>query len=325
MLTHIAEGFLLGLSLGTTCLVTCGPVLFAFILRQERSLKDSFIVLGEILLGRFFGYAIFGAAAGFIGGMIPDSVRIPISFTSFIVLGGILIYYGINGGKYSKKCPAHGAAKYASYPLLLGFLTGLSICPPFLLAIAHAVSIGGAIGGITLFIGFFFGTSLFMLPIAFFGTASSLKGFRIIAGIASVVVGVWFFAQGASGLVLQYATGRQNGNSSIVGVPDAKKIWIISDDSWGDSLAIMLSERTSAELNIFPAIAADSLAATADTTDIMLWLVPIEPPIVLSNRMGIISFDTIPNQQSLLQFVEFLNIYHFKKPKGEGFIFHWKK
>ena len=325
MLSHLVEGFLLGISLGATCLLTCGPVIFVFLLRQERTLKTSFQIFGKILIGRFFGYAIFGLVAGFIGGVIPDNIRMPISYGSFIILGAILIYYGIRGGHFSQKCPAKGAGKYIANPIILGFITGLEICPPFLLAIARAASLGGAFAGATLFIGFFVGTSIFLLPVAFFGAASSMKAFRVFAGIASVIVGMWFFAQGASGLVLTYFTASENADYSIVGAESAKNIWIVSDDEWGDSLKTILSRKVKCRIEKIPSQDVDSILKICDTLDIALCLETGRIDSLLAQKIAVIKFEGEKSYQTLLQFSEFLTIYSFKKRYGRGFIFKWRQ
>lgn len=325
MLSYLTEGFVLGISLGATCLVVCGPVIFAFLLRQKRTLTGSFYVFAQILLGRFFGYAMFGIIAGAIGGIIPNGIRIPISFGSYIVLGGILVYYGLRGGHLSEvKCPAHSAERYIAHPVILGFLTGIEICPPFLLAVVRAANSGGAFGGMTLFIGFFAGTSLFLIPIAFFGVASSLKAFRIFGAIASVIIGVWFFAQGASGIVLHYISSERATDFSIVGVPTAEQIWIFSDEQWGDSLAAQLSQKTDGKISTELTANVDSILSLADTLDIAIWLAKSEPPETLYKRLGTIVFENDINEQSLLQFSEFLSIYHFKRKFGRGFLFRWR-
>ncbi len=327
MLNFLGEGFLLGISLGLGCLVTCGPVLLAFMLRSKRTFGNSLLVFGEILLGRFVGYAIFGAIAGMIGGAIPDNIRQPITFGSFIVLGAFLVYYGIKGerkpGRCAKSAIKDFSARYVSHPVLLGLLTGLELCPPFLLAIARAASTGGAIGGLILFVGFFFATSLFMLPVAFFSVVGNLKGFRVAAAIASVAVGAWFFVQGASGLVLYFNSQTSPKDYSIVGVADAPQVWIFSENQMADSLVGCLKSRTQGELVIIGSDAVDSVASVADTLSIALWLMPENVPDTLTNSIGVIIFNDSINTKNLQSFCDFITSYYFKRRFGKGFSFSW--
>jgi len=327
MLSFFGEGFLLGISLGLGCLVTCGPVLLAFMLRSKRTFSNSLLIFGEILLGRFVGYAFFGAISGMLGGAIPDTIRQPITFGSFVVLGAFLIFYGIKGerkpGRCAKSAIKNFSARYASHPVLLGLLTGLELCPPFLLAVARAASTGGAFGGFTLFIGFFFATSLFMLPVAFFSVAGNLKGFRVAAAIASVAVGAWFFIQGASGLTLHFNSQRTSKDYSIVGVADAPQVWLFSENQIADSLVVCLKSRIRGELSIIGFDAVDSIASYADTLSIALWIIPENVPDTLTNCIGVIIFSDSLNIKNLQDFCDFITSYYFKRRFGKGFSFSW--
>jgi cytochrome c biogenesis protein CcdA len=84
-------------------------------------------------LGRLFGYAIFGFVAGMLGGFIPFHIRPVIVAFANVFLGGILIYTSIRGAK-KEICPAHKLNGIRN-PAILGFLTGINICPPFILAL----------------------------------------------------------------------------------------------------------------------------------------------------------------------------------------------
>ena len=325
MLRFLAEGFVLGLSIGLSCLVTCGPVFLAFMLREKRSFKTSLIVFGEISLGRFFGYGIFGAMAGALGGLIPDFYRNVITYIAFIAIGGIMVFYGIRGRTAPSKCAISWADKYISNPILLGFLTGLELCPPFLLAVADAVSAGGALSGFVLFTGFFAGTTIYLFPVAFFSVASNLKGFRVAAMIAAVAIGIWFFVQGASGLVLTInKSNPQQRNYSIVGVPDAPQVWIFSDSNWGDSLGICLKPKSQGNIEIVDISKADSIANITDTLAIAIWQSSQEIPKSLSDKIGVIKISEQLDSEKFAQICEFLSSYYFKRRYGKGFVFDIK-
>mgnify|MGYP000663301478 CR=1 FL=1 len=322
MFQIMAEGFVLGLSLGATCLVTCGPVYLTFMLRQKRTVSRTFLIFGQILLGRFVGYAIFGIITGIIGSTIPDSIRRVITYCAFIILGGVLIYYGIGGKKEPEKCATKSFGKYITNPILLGFLTGLELCPPFLLAMVRSVSIGGAIGGFSLFMGFFAGTTLFLIPIAFLGVGSYIKPIRIVATIAAVAIGIWFFIQGSSGLVLEISQPKVE-NVSVVGVPEAPQIWIFSDDNWGDSLATYIRPISKAKISVVNKEFVDSIAALADTSSIVIWSGTEQVPDTLTERIGVIKISDQLDVKKLRKFIEFVSTYHFKRRWGSGFVFDW--
>ena len=66
-MNFIVEGTLLGLTLGTTCLVTCAPVYGSLILSKENSVSSGVRTVIIISLGRFISYAVFGLLTGFAG------------------------------------------------------------------------------------------------------------------------------------------------------------------------------------------------------------------------------------------------------------------
>ena len=52
-----------------------------------------------------------------------------------------------------------------------------------------------------LFLGFFLGTTLFLIPLAFFGLLSKIKLMKLIAQIASVLIAIWFIFTGIKGII----------------------------------------------------------------------------------------------------------------------------
>ena len=145
----------------------------------------------------------------------------------------------------------------------------------------------------------------------------------MFATIASVAIGMWFFAQGASGLVLFYNTKPSVADYSIVGVQSAKNIWLVSDDEWGDSLSAKLKKYIDGDIFKISSSAVDSIANIADTLDIAIYLSDSILDSSFVRKIGVIKFHSEKNSQTMLQFAEFLSIYHFKKRYGRGFIFDW--
>jgi sulfite exporter TauE/SafE len=79
---------------------------------------------------------------------------------------------------------------------VLGFLTGINPCPPFLLAMASVFEGADPLGGILLFVAFFVGTSLYMLPLAFVGLLSRYEQIREVARLTAIIVGSVFLLTG---------------------------------------------------------------------------------------------------------------------------------
>ncbi|GAG06102.1 unnamed protein product, partial [marine sediment metagenome] len=185
---------------------------------------------------------------------------------------------------------------------------------------------GGALNGFIMFIGFFFGTSLFLIPIAFFGAISSLKILRKIAAVIAVAIGAWFLIQGSNGLIIHFSIGTpaEKADYSIVGVPDAKEVIIVSENSWGDTLKTLLSGHTQAKIIVTNPDNALTLVNNIDTLSMVIWFVESNNYQELTKNIGVIVLRNSYNKKSLLQFKEFITNYYFKRKHGKGFAFQWE-
>jgi hypothetical protein len=61
---------------------------------------------------------------------------------------------------------------------------------------AHVFKGADPLGGVLLFVAFFVGTSLYMLPMAFVGLLSKYEQIREIARLTAIIVGVVFLLMG---------------------------------------------------------------------------------------------------------------------------------
>jgi len=193
----ILQAFILGLSAGIFCLGYCYPVLGPVLLaKEQRAFKKNALAICLFLLGRFLAYVLFGLLIGIFGSYLKD---IPFFFkvvipALFIGLGGLLILYGI-----IEQLPKWQLCQlFARYMqdvklfLLLGFLTGISLCPSFLLALCYVLELGEIGKSVLFFIFFFLATSLYMLPFLFSGLISKFKNVRVVARICAIIAGCWF-------------------------------------------------------------------------------------------------------------------------------------
>jgi sulfite exporter TauE/SafE len=195
MMATLSEGFLLGLATGTTCLATCGPVYMPYLMQYDRALSKSLLVILELSAGRFASYIAVGALAGLIGRQVDFEGKGLITATGYCLFSIFLLITAFRTYKRDQNCPMGWWAGIVDRPLVLGMLTGINICPPFLLALTKAFHGSGVVAGMSLFAAFFVGTSLFLLPISAFGLLGSRKLFRSIARWIAVAVSVWFLIQ----------------------------------------------------------------------------------------------------------------------------------
>ncbi len=192
----IARGAALGLATGTACLASCGPVYGAYLLSERRTGMESLRVLLELNAGRFVAYAAFGALFGLLGGVLPAAVRAPLASAGYILFS---IYLLLSIARVRRSCGGCAAPKWLKVtrsPLLLGILTGLSICPSFLIAVTGAFGSDGAIPGALLFTGFFAGTTVYMLPFAALGLLTRKAWFTTAARVIALVVAIYFLTTG---------------------------------------------------------------------------------------------------------------------------------
>ncbi len=200
MFTGLAEGTGLGLATGISCLASCGPIYLTYLLSENRTAKESFVTILMLNLGRFVSYAAFGAIMGFIGGAIPSSIRIPLSYSGYILFSVYLVTSVVRVNKTCSGCNIPKWAKLTKSPMLLGILTGFTICPAFLIALTSAFSASGAMNGAMLFTGFFLGTTVYMLPFAVVGLFSKKRWLNSVAKYAAIFVAVYFGIIGIQGL-----------------------------------------------------------------------------------------------------------------------------
>jgi sulfite exporter TauE/SafE len=197
----ISQGMLLGLSTGIFCLVTCAPVYVPFVLSEDRKLRRNILAIGEIAIGRLIAYLFFGLILGILGKQIDGPWLNRAIGAAMILLSALMLAFVV-----VKKWPHFGlcklSKKYVNYPAFFGFLTGINVCPPFLLAMSAALSYASIEGSILLFGGFFVGTSFYLILLVPLGLAAKVESIRQIGLITAVMSGVMFLALGLWYLLL---------------------------------------------------------------------------------------------------------------------------
>ncbi len=201
MIKTLIEGTILGLTTGTACLVTCSPIYLPYLISEDRKLSKSILAVLEISAGRFVSYLAFGAIAGYTGAQIASVNRELFTSIAYILLSVYLVLSAIRTNKKAKSCHVPKMARFTRSAFILGILTGINFCPSFLIALSKAVELSGALSGMTLFLGFFFGTSIFLIPLAFIGQISKVSRMKLIAQYASILVAIWFTFSGVKGIV----------------------------------------------------------------------------------------------------------------------------
>ena len=199
----IAKALLLGLSTGLFCAGFCVPLVGPLLLSDEnRSARHSAARVGLFLAGRLVAYLLFGLVFGSLGGALNrvwgiKTVLLPLVYA---LLGVMMIVYAV-----VQSFPHVGLCRAVSprirsgwYLALVGFLAGINLCPPFLLAVTTVMDIGGALQGALFFFVFFLATSVYLLPLFFAGLVSRFSAVRFAGRVAALLAGIYFIYLAAS-------------------------------------------------------------------------------------------------------------------------------
>ncbi len=210
----LTEGFLLGIASGGACLAYCAPVLVPYLLGEGNTVGRSAVSVGGFLAGRLAGYLLFALLAWATHRTIVESLphQAVIVGIITITLALLLVRYGIAGR--AGRC--HAAAAYRvldsapfSHPLLLpvllGLLTGVSLCPPFLMAFSSAIQLPALWQSLLFFVAFFAGTSVYLAPLSLIGRAGRHEVVKTVGRLAAGVVGLFYLYSG----VMSVAAGMR--------------------------------------------------------------------------------------------------------------------
>jgi len=190
---NVLAGYLTGLSVGVFCLGLCLPIILPLLLSEKRDLKKSLFVFLEFSLGRLLGYFIFGLTFGWFGQKIQiQSVHTTASLVN-LWMGILLILYSL--GKIDKKICALLPFKKIRWPFLIGFLTGVNVCPPLMASLTYVFNLRSALRSLFYFLAFFLGTTTYLLPAAFFGVLTKSAWIPKAARVSGVLAGIYFIVR----------------------------------------------------------------------------------------------------------------------------------
>ena len=188
------QGFLLGLSSGFSCVTACAPTLAPYLLGEGRSIRQNVLILGKFLGGRLCGYLLFAILAWAANHYIFQQMKgyELIVGVSYIVLAILLARYGL----LSKPVGCDAACRRTGTPHFLGFVNGLNLCPPFLLAVASVGEMQTLGESVWFFFCFFLGTLPYFVPFPLLGFFRTLPYLRIIGRQVALLVSVYYLIAG---------------------------------------------------------------------------------------------------------------------------------
>ena len=194
------DGFILGLSSGIYCATSCAPVILPLVFGEDQaSGKKNVAMVGLFMLGRFFGYVAAGFILGAIGAyavsyLDPVTARMFRRIShglagAFLLLGGLLHNF-----PELKVCEVYKKMyRPGRNALILGLITGFSLCPPFFAAAAKVFGTHGSFSGAVYFLLFSLGTSVYFLPLlGVHFLFKHLGKIQMVARMAMILIGVYY-------------------------------------------------------------------------------------------------------------------------------------
>ncbi len=210
---QFGEAIALGLASGPACIASCGPVLVPSLLAEGEGLKLNARYLYTFLGTRLVGYLLFALVAWQVGTMtLPPAMRMGVFGGVHLLLAVVLLGYARSVSNscnaacsrpqlvtitIAKKRGVCGAA-------LLGLLTGISLCPPFLAAGVRAAELASPAAALLFFATFFAGTSIWFVPFVGLGCVRRNEAVTTVARMSLVLIALYYGYIGVSILV-----GRQ--------------------------------------------------------------------------------------------------------------------
>jgi sulfite exporter TauE/SafE len=212
------EALVLGLASGPACVASCGPVLIPSLLAERSGLRLHARYLSAFLATRLLGYLLFAAVAWELGALVPlRGTAHPVAFAMVhLLLACVLLRYAYSAGRVCGQARAGSdlvnigpVQKHRiSGAAVLGFLTGVSLCPPFFAAGVRAAEAASVAAALLFFAVFFLGTSVWFVPFAGLGGVRRNPAVTTVARMAMVLIALYYFYSGSLMLLGKDAYGH---------------------------------------------------------------------------------------------------------------------
>ena len=202
------EALALGLATGPVCLASCGPVVLPWMLVQPRGLRTHSTQLSLFLAARLAGYLLFAAAVWTAGSAIPHAWvgrSWLLGGTQLLLAGALFVYAaGFPHPRCARSASAAPLVHIGDSPhprrsgaATLGFLTGINLCPPFLVAGVRAALLATLPSALISFAFFFIGTSVWFAPFLSLGLVRRTPSLVTVARMVAVLLACWYGISGA--------------------------------------------------------------------------------------------------------------------------------
>lgn len=201
----MADSFILGLSSGSACLVTCGIVMFPYLMAGSAGVKRITIDLSLFLFTRLVIYFILATLAYYFGQALFSNqvVRNIVPGILYIVFAVILVWYSISKNR-TQECPAKIVKTVNNHrlvPIFLGIVNSLGFCPALFIILTKSATQGTLMQSYIAFLVFFIGSSIWFLPLPLAGKIRKREVLKTIGVLATGLAGIIFMIKGLTNLI----------------------------------------------------------------------------------------------------------------------------
>lgn len=201
----MADSFILGISSGSACLVTCGMVMFPYLMSGSAGVKKIAVDITFFMIARLLIYSLLATLAWVFGKAIftYPVIRIVVPGILYIVFAVMLVWYSISSNRI-KECPARFAAAVNNkklIPIFLGVVNSLGFCPALFIMLTKGATQNTMAQSIMAFLAFFIGSSLWFLPLPLAGKIRKKKIIETVGILATGLAGTIFLIKGITILI----------------------------------------------------------------------------------------------------------------------------
>lgn len=200
MTSVLLDGLVLGLSTGGYCIGACAPAMLPYVVSTGwKSPRVSARIVGEFLAGRLIAYLIFGTAVALVGKQFLSSPVMQRGCAVLIIGLSVLLFahgLALNFPELRACSVLRRSAVLQRFPFAAGFVLGINVCPPMLLALTKLLVVGRWLPCMGFCVAFFLGTVVFFIPLLLSGLLGKLASVRGLGEVAVMFSGLWFFSQG---------------------------------------------------------------------------------------------------------------------------------
>lgn len=208
------DALALGLASGPACLLSCGPVLVPSLLAGQSGFVPHLRTIALFLGTRLLGYLLFALAAWEAGSLVSLLIKPHPQLIGvvYLLMAIVLAWYAYAVRRNcAGACPTSklvtigkgdGAWEFGETKksmvgvAMLGMLTGLNFCPPFIVAGIRAAEHGSLAGALLYFTVFFIGTSVWFVPVVGLGCVARNRALIIVARMTMGLVALFYLSLG---------------------------------------------------------------------------------------------------------------------------------